>query len=408
MKKKLIIGVISALALILIILVTYYHVNLGPVKGDYSTTFTINNGESATKIIKRLKDEKLIRSELITKLFCYLNNSTSFQAGDYEINQNMNVNTIIYKFNNGDVVKNVFTLKLVEGKRLVDYIDKISLTLAVSNNMDDELKGVIQTSDIAETKILASIEELDKVIKKYILSIDDSTSITNKEEIIKKDYEEYKEELTELLKNKEYLSSLVDNYWFIDESILNDKIYYPLEGYLYPDTYQFKKGTGVKDVVDKLISTLNTKITPYKEDIEKSKYSFHELLTLSSIIEAEAATDDDRKLVSGVFYNRLEDGWTLGSDVTSYYGVNKTFTDVIYQADLDNCNPYNTRGNCVNGLPIGPINSPSFSSIYASIYPTSNDYYFFVADKTKKVYFSHTSEEQGRVIQDLKNKGLWL
>jgi len=117
---------------------------------------------------------------------------------------------------------------------------------------------------------------------------------------------------------------------------------------------------------------------------------------------------DDRKLVSGVFYNRLKDGWTLGSDVTAYYGVNKTFTDVIYQADLDNCNPYNTRGNCVNGLPIGPINSPSFSSIYASIYPTDNDYYFFVADKTKKVYFSHTSEEQGRVIQDLKNKGLWL
>ncbi|MBE6158502.1 MAG: endolytic transglycosylase MltG [Firmicutes bacterium] len=408
MKKKLIIGVISALALILIILVTYYHVNLGPVKGNYNTTFTINNGESATKIIKRLKDEKLIRSELITKLFCYLNNSTSFQAGDYEINQNMNVNTIIYKFNNGDVVKNVFTLKLVEGKRLVDYIDKISLTLAVSNNMDDELKGVIQTSDIAETKILASIEELDKVIKKYILSIDDSTSITNKEEIIKKDYEEYKEELTELLKNKEYLSSLVDNYWFIDESILNDKIYYPLEGYLYPDTYQFKKGAGVKDVVDKLISTLNTKITPYKEDIEKSKYSFHELLTLSSIIEAEAATDDDRKLVSGVFYNRLKDGWSLGSDVTSYYGVHKTFTDTILYTDLIDCNPYNTRGNCVKGLPIGPINSPSFSSIYASIHPTDNDYYFFVADKTKKVYFSKTSEEQGRVIQDLKNKGLWL
>ena len=393
MTKKIVIGVISAIALILIILITYYHVNLGPVKGDYSTTFTISSGESATKIISRLKDENLIKNEFITKLFCKLNNKANFQAGDYELNQNMNVNTIIYKFNTGDVVKNVFTLKLVEGKRLVDYIEVISSTLAISNNMDDELKGVIaNTEDSTEAKILASINELDRVIKKYVLSIDDKTSITNKEDIIKKDYETYKSELTNLLKDKEYLNELINTYWVIDESILKDGIYYPLEGYLYPDTYQFKKGVGVKDVVNKLISTLNNKLTPYKSDIENSKYSFHELLTLSSMIEAEAATDDDRKLVSGVFYNRLKDGWSLGSDVTSYYGVHKAFTDTILYTDLIDCNPYNTRGNCVSGLPIGPINSPSLSAIYASIYPTNNDYYYFVADKTKKVYFSKTSE----------------
>ena len=126
------------------------------------------------------------------------------------------------------------------------------------------------------------------------------------------------------------------------------------------------------------------------------------------MIEAEAATIDDRKTVSGVFYNRLNDGWTLGSDVTAYYGVGKTFTDIIYQVDLDDCNPYNTRSNCVKGLPIGPINSPSYTAITASIYPNETEYYYFVADKNKKVYFSKTYAEQGQVISNLKSQGLWL
>ena len=349
MIKKIIIGGISAIALILIILITFYNINLGAINKDYGTKFAIKSGESATSVIKRLKEENLIKNELVVKIYCKLNNKISFQAGEYDLHQYMDVKTIINKFNTGDVIKDTITLKLVEGKRLIDYAEVISNTFSFD-----------------------------------------------------------KEEVLNTLKDKEFLKELIDKYWFIDDSILKKDIYYPLEGYLYPDTYEFNKNANIKDVVNKLLSTLEKKINPYKEDIEKSDYSFHELLTLSSLIEAEAATDDDRKLVSGVFYNRLNDHWTLGSDVTAYYGVHKTFTDTIYQVDLDNCNPYNTRSNCVAGLPIGPINSPSFSAIYASIYPTSNDYYYFVADKTKKVYFSKTASEQGQIIQDLKNKGLWL
>ena len=145
-----------------------------------------------------------------------------------------------------------------------------------------------------------------------------------------------------------------------------------------------------------------------KDEIEASKYSVHELLTLASIVELEAASDEDRENVAGVFYNRLNDHWSLGSDVTTYYGARKTFKDTLLYADLEDCNPYNTRSNCVSSLPVGPIASPSISSIVAAIKPKDNDYYFFVSDKYKKVYFSKTSQEQAQVIQDLKNKGIWL
>ena len=352
MKKKLIIGGISAIALIFVIfigLIIDYNNGLSPVKEGKEEVYEIKSGTPALSVLNELTRMHYFKKINSVKIYCKLTDKCNFKAGRYKISQEMSAQELIEMFNTGNVIDDSITLRLVEGKRLVDYVKTISDT--------------------------------------FDYSYDDIMNV---------------------LKDKEFLNELINNYWFIDESILNDKIYYPLEGYLYPDTYKIDVNASIKDIIIKLINTLDAKLKPFKEDIEKSKYSFHELLTLSSLIEAEAATEEDRKLVSGVFYNRLKDGWTLGSDVTAYYGVNKTFTDVIYQADLDNCNPYNTRSNCVKGLPIGPINSPSLSSINASIYPTDNDYYYFVADKTKKVYFSKTSAEQSQVIQELKKNGLWL
>ena len=99
---------------------------------------------------------------------------------------------------------------------------------------------------------------------------------------------------------------------------------------------------------------------------------------------------------------------TLGSDVTTYYAVKKKFTDNLTINDLNECNAYNIRGNCVKALPVGRITSPSITSIKAAIEPGDNEYLYFVADKTKKVYFSKSSIEQGQVIEELKRANLWL
>jgi len=130
-------------------------------------------------------------------------------------------------------------------------------------------------------------------------------------------------------------------------------------------------------------------------------------MTLSSIVELEGARSDDRYGVAGVFYNRLKSGWTLGSDVTTYYAVNKDFNVDLTWKDLSSCNGYNTRGTCVKGLPVGPIASPSLESIEAVLKPTSHDFYYFVADKYGKTYFNKTDSGHNKTIRELQSKGLW-
>lgn len=351
MNKKLLWGIIisvSVLIITLIGLLSFYYINLTPVGTGKEKYFKINSGSSTSAILKELKYESLIKSDLVAKIYMQLNKMDSIQAGDYMLNSNMDTVEILKIITHGDIVNDNITLTFKEGKRLPEYIEIIC-----------------------------------------------DTYECNKDEVIKE------------LSDETYLNELINNYWFITDKILNKDIYYPLEGYLYPNTYEFKKDATPKEIITKMLNQLNKELEPIKNDIENNKYSFHELLTLASIVELEAANEEDRYNVAGVFYNRLNDGWTLGSDVTTYYAAKKTFKDNIGPY-LDQCNSYNTRSSCLKGLPVGPIASPSITSIKASIYPSDNDYYFFVADKTKKVYFSKTSAEQGKVINDLKSRGLWL
>ena len=218
------------------------------------------------------------------------------------------------------------------------------------------------------------------------------------------------EDIINLLNDEEYLEFLIDKYWFITEEIKNELLYYPLEGYLYPDTYQFKnKDVTVKEIFEALLNQMEQKLNPYKEKINESNYSIHNLLTLASIIELEGVNDLDRKDISGVFYNRLKNNMNLGSDVTAYYGAKVRLSERdLYKNELNDNNGYNTRISTMAGkLPIGPICNPSIESIEASINPNENDYYYFVSDKNKKTYFSKTLTEHNQKIQELKRNNLW-
>ena len=182
------------------------------------------------------------------------------------------------------------------------------------------------------------------------------------------------------------------------------KTYYSLEGYLFPDTYDFysyDSAECAKMVVERLIKQTETKITDdmYKRADELG-YSMNEILTMASIIQMESGQNtDEMKNVAAVFYNRLnsKDFGTLGSSPTCYYGDS-------FKNDDGRYNTYN-----VKGLPPGPLCSPGLDAVNAALYPTENsDYYYFVTDKDGKFYFHKTMAEQNATIAKLQQGDNWV
>ena len=169
-----------------------------------------------------------------------------------------------------------------------------------------------------------------------------------------------------------------------------------------------KEDVSVEEIFKILLDETSKQLNKYKSEIENNKLSVHEILTLASMVELEAVTDDDRNGVASVFLNRLSNDMSLGSDVTTYYAAKIDMGERdLYKSEISDCNDYNTRCSTFKKLPIGPISNPSISAIKAVIEPIDSDYYYFVADKDKKVYFSKTSAEQSNIIAKLKKEGKW-
>ena len=194
------------------------------------------------------------------------------------------------------------------------------------------------------------------------------------------------------------------NYDFVEE-IPADSVYYRLEGYLYPETYDFYVYDSKECAhlaIDKMLSTFEQKIGgQLREKLDSNeKYDFHDLITMASLIESEAgnAGDEDRSKVARLFFNRLE-------------GVNWDGPKFL-QTDPSTFYPYgNGRYNTykTEGLPPGPIGSPSLRSIKAVTAPADNfEMTYFVTDKNGKFYYNDTLAGHNKIINELKAKGLWL
>lgn len=348
---KIFVGTIILFTIILIVLGSIFIINLTPVdqNDNNEIVFTLKSGWSQKKTASELKNAGLIKNDLVFLLYSKMSNKNTYLAGDYTLSKNMSVDEILTSINNGkNLDKQTIMVTFVEGKRFIYYADLIEEKFGIS-----------------------------------------------KEDIINK------------CADSEYLKTLINKYWFLTEEILNSNIYYPLEGYLYPDTYEFKKNATIDEIIEKLLDNMETHLNDYKTQINNSKYSIHSLLTLASVVELEAVTSEDRVTVAGVFYNRLKNNWRIDSDVTTYYAERKDLSDKLLQSELDRCNAYNTRGTCLRGLPVGPICSPSYTSIIAAIEPNNTNYFYFVADKKNKLYFAVTETEHKNNITNLKNNNLW-
>jgi UPF0755 protein len=165
-----------------------------------------------------------------------------------------------------------------------------------------------------------------------------------------------------------------------------------LEGYLFPDTYYFGKNATSEEMIKKMLDNFNDKLTPdLQTEINSQGKTIYEIVTMASIIEGEVKSAEDRKIVSGIFWNRIKNGQALQSCATLAFvlGENKkqySFEDTRVES------PYNCYLN--KGLPPGPINNPGLVSIMAAIYPIATDYNYFLTDPaTGKTIFSKTIEE---------------
>ena len=179
---------------------------------------------------------------------------------------------------------------------------------------------------------------------------------------------------------------------FDPEDFLIDAV--PLEGYLFPDTYHFLPNATHDDVIRAMRDNFEQKIEEFEDQIEESDFTLHEILILASIIEREAFNDTDRRLISGVLYNRLEQDMLLQVDATFVYTHGKGTYQITLAELRDDSNLYNTYVH--KGLPPGPIAAVGYSSIFAALNPTPNDYIFYLADRAGTTYFSETYAEHLR------------
>ncbi|MBU1183298.1 MAG: endolytic transglycosylase MltG [Proteobacteria bacterium] len=169
-----------------------------------------------------------------------------------------------------------------------------------------------------------------------------------------------------------------------------------LEGYIYPDTYYFPKDESVEDIVSAMVERLWAVFKPeWKERANELGFSIHQIITLASIIEKETGDKHERELISSVFYNRLKKGMRLETDPTVIYGIKK-FDGNITRKHLSTKTPYNTYQ--IEGLPPGPIASPGYDSIKASLYPAETPYIFFVSKNDGTHYFSANFKEHNRAV----------
>lgn len=344
--------VISAL-LSLVILVTSFSFVLTKFFGSASKfdsrpiLFTINRGASFSFVASELEERGIINSSFGIKLLADFTSVTSkIQSGDYILDKTMTPQEILDLITRPVEATKVVTVTLVEDNTIEDFAKTLEANL------------VIESAD----KFLEECKNIDKY----------------------------------------------SNYSFI--APLNEKtnLKYQMEGYLFPDTYEFYVGSSNETVINKLLTRFNTIFTEeYVKKAQELGLSIHEIVSLASVIEKEGRGADFAK-ISAVFHNRLKKGMRLESDVTVQYalGVKRL---VLTAEELKVDSPFNTY--VVSGIPAGPICNPGQQAIRAALYPDEdtlkgNYLYFTLTDPyTGEVAYSKTYDQH--VATKNKYKHLW-
>ena len=344
-KKK---GVAKGLLIIIIVLAIlvagggYYSLGLRAVEpgNEEPVPVSIPNGTGASTIVQMLDEAGLVKNLTCAKINTKIGGYNSLQANNYIFTKSMSFQQIMNVINTGNF----------------DYVSKESI----------EVKDGARLEQVAESFSQQMPFSSEEFINKWA--------------------------------DREYLSQLIDKYWFLTDDILGADVMYPLEGYLYADTYFVTTANAtIEGVTEMCLDRMDAELTARKEQIESSGFSVHELLTLTSIVTKEARSDDQPQ-VAGVFMNRLDQGMSLGSDVTVCYIYQEDRVE-LKQSQLDSDNPYNTRKFA--GLPPGPICQVIGNAMDAVLNYTHSEDLFFFADGDGKVHYFKTQGDFEQGIEDI-------
>ena len=208
-----------------------------------------------------------------------------------------------------------------------------------------------------------------------------------------------------------FISQEVAKYPSLLESLPTKEsgVRYRLEGFLFPATYSIKESTTVESLIDEMLAAMDKTLAPHYSTIKSKNLTVNELLTIASLVEKEGAKTEDRKLIAGVFYNRLNLGMPLQSNIAILYAQGKLGQKISLADDagIDTSinSPYNVYTNL--GLMPGPVDSPSLDAIESSINQTKSENLYFVADVTDgKVYYASNKEEHDRNVAEHVNSKL--
>lgn len=220
-----------------------------------------------------------------------------------------------------------------------------------------------------------------------------------------------KEEFLKVVTDSAFIEKMKTTYPELFESLpaSDSGVKYQLEGYLFPATYEYTKKSTMASVVEQMIAVMNQNLQTYYATIKAKNQTVNEILSIAALTEKEANNDADRRNVAQVFYNRMNVGMTLGSNISILYAEGKLgqkttlAEDAAVNTSLDS--PFNLYLH--QGYGPGPVTSPSLSAIKAAVEPTDNNDLYFVADVTTgKVYFSETQVEHDANVQKYVNDKL--
>lgn len=242
-----------------------------------------------------------------------------------------------------------------------------------------------------------TIKQISEAITKNTADDDSSTPFTAND-------------FLSVVQDESFISKMVEKYPKLLANLPSaDEATYQLEGYLFPATYSYYEDTTMEDLVEQMISTMDSYMSSYYDTISEKGMTVNEVLTLASLVEKEGSTDDDRRNIASVFYNRLNANMALQSNIAILYAMGKLGEETTLSADasIDTSidSPYNVYTN--TGLMPGPVDSPSLSAIEATVNPASTDYYYFVADvNTGTVYYTETYEDHEANVEKYVNSQL--
>lgn len=346
--RPILVGAASLVVVIGLLLTVWnkvYDAYLAPadVNDPTEMAFSVESGQSLTRVANNLESAGLIRNRTVFKYYCdFAGMGQKIQSGNYRLNKTMTMQEIADQLTRGDGNPLVRNITLIPGWTIEEFADKL---------VQD---GVLQNKD----------------------------------------------EFLQLCRTGEAFQ----DYYYIADVLATKNVSqrkYVLEGYLSPNTYEVYTDASAEDILRKLLSQTERAFpADAQEQAAEMGYTMDQIITLASLIEKEAKNADFAK-VSAVFHNRLKQGMKLQSDVTIHYitGVRKMS---LADSDLAVSSPYNTYQNA--GLPLGPVCNPSAEAISAALYPdetyVAENYLYFCAKdpESGELYFSRTLQEHEQAV----------